>query len=156
MGATVGEIRTELLFEAEMSVEAAVYRGTNTRGERRFVPILWGSFEGPKIKGEILPGGIDWQIVRSDKVTEIEAHYMLKTDDGVLIRVLNKGFRHGTPEVMKRLAIGEPVEPGEYYFRAAPAFDAPSGRYEWLNRSLFISSGERYPGKVVLHVFEIL
>ena len=150
------ELHTELLFNAEIPVEATVNLGPSPLGELRFVPILPGPFEGPRIKGEILPGGIDWQLVRTDRVTEIEARYTLKTDDGVLIRVINKGFRHGPVEVMQRLAKGEPVDPGEYYFRAAPIFAAPSGRYEWLNRSLFISSGERYPGKVVLRVFQVL
>ena len=120
------------------------------------VPILSGTFEGPEIKGEILPGGIDWQLIRSDKVTEIEAHYVLKTDDGVLIRVINRGFRYGPPEVMQRLAAGELVDPAEYYFRAAPLFEAPSGRYEFLNCALFVCTGERYPDLVVVHVFEIL
>jgi hypothetical protein len=150
------ELQTELLFTATITVGATVDLGPGPCGGRRMVPILSGPFEGPKIKGEILPGGIDWQLVRTDGVTEIEAHYTLKTDDGVLIRVINKGFRHGPPQVMQRLAAGEPVDPGEYYFRAAPIFDAPCGRYDWLNRSLFISSGERSPGRVVLRVFEIL
>jgi len=119
------------------------------------VPILSGTFEGPKIKGVILPGGIDWQLVRSDGITEIEAHYSLKTDDGVQIRVINKGFRHGPPEVMQRLVAGDAVDPAEYYFRAAPIFEAPSGRYDWLNRSLFVSSGERYPNRVVLRFFQV-
>jgi len=150
------EIRTQLLFTANITVGATVDLGPGPRGVRRMVPILAGPFEGTRIKGEILPGGTDWQLARTGGVTEIEAHYTLRTDDGVLIRVINKGFRHGPPEVMRRLAGGEAVDPGEYYFRAAPTFDAPSGRYDWLNRSLFISSGERYPDRVVLSVFEIL
>ena len=149
-------IRTELLFTATITVAPTLDLGAGPRGPRRMVSILSGPLEGPRIKGEILPGGIDWQLVRSDGVTEIEAHYTLKTDDGVLIRVINKGFRHGPPEVMQRLAIGEAVDPSEYYFRAAPTFDAPSGRYGWLNSSLFISTGERYPDAVVLRVFKIL
>jgi len=150
------ELKTELLFSATITVGPTADLGPGPRGGRRMVPILSGSLQGPKIKGEILPGGTDWQLVRTDGVTEIEAHYTLKTDDGVLIRVINKGFRHGPPEVMQRLAAGETVDRSAYYFRAAPTFDAPSGRYEWLNRSLFVSSGERFPDRVVLRFFEIL
>jgi len=149
------ELKTEPIFTATITVAPTVELGPGPRGGRRMVPILSGTFDGPKIKGEILPGGIDWQLVRSDGVTEIEAHYTLQTDDGVLIRVINKGFRHGPPEVMQRLAAGEAVDPAEYYFRAAPIIEAPSGRYEWLNRRLFVSSGERYPDRVVLRFFEI-
>jgi len=108
------------------------------------------------MKGVILSGGIDWQLVRADKVTEIEAHYVLKTDDGVLIRVINRGFRYGPPAVMQRLAASESVDPSEYYFRAAPIMEAPNGRYDFLNCALFVSTGERYPDRVVLHFFEIL
>ena len=150
------ELKTELLFTATITVGPTVDLGPGARGGRRMVPILSGTFEGPSIKGVILPGGTDWQLVRGDGVTEIEAHYTLKTDDGVLIRVINKGFRHGPPEVMQRMAAGEAVDSSADYFRAAPTFDAPSGRYEWLNRSLFVSSGERFPNRVVLRFFEVL
>jgi hypothetical protein len=150
------EIKTALLFNAVFTVDRTVILGPSPLGERRMVPILSGTFEGPKIKGEVLPGGVDWQLVRSDQVTEVEAHYTLKTDDGVLIRVINKGCRHGPREVMARLAAGLAVDPGEYYFRATPVFSAPSGRYDWLNRSIFLCSGERYPDSVVIRIFEIL
>lgn len=149
-------LQAEFVFEAVIAVGATVDLGPGPLGPRRMVPILSGTVAGPKIIGEILPGGIDWQLVRTDAVTVIEAHYSLMTDDGVLIRVINKGFRHGPAEVMRRLAAGEPVDPGEYYFRAAPIFDAPSGRYDWLNRSLFVSSGVRNPDSVVLRFYQIL
>jgi hypothetical protein len=149
-------LRTELLFTATITVDPVVNLGMSPLGERRMVPILSGSFEGPRMKGEILSGGIDWQLLRADKVTEIEAHYVLRTDDGVLIRVINRGFRYGPPAVMQRLAAGDPVDPSEYYFRAAPIMEAPTGRYDFLNCALFVSTGERYPDRVVLHFFEIL
>lgn len=149
-------LRSELLFTLTVVVDPTSYLGASPLGERYMVPILSGSFEGPRMKGEVLSGGIDWQLARADKVTEIEAHYVLKTDDGVLIRVINSGFRYGPPAVMQRLAAGEAVDPWEYYFRAAPIMEAPAGRYEFLNRALFVTSGERYPDRVVLHFFEIL
>jgi hypothetical protein len=126
------------------------------RGRRRIVPILSGSFEGPRIKGILSLGGIDWQITRPDGVTEIEAHYSLETGDGAVIRVVNRGYRHGPLAVMERLAQGDAVDPSEYYFRAAPIFEAPIGRYDWLNRSLFISKGERLRDSVVLDFYEVL
>jgi hypothetical protein len=150
------ELRTELLFTATIAVDPMIDLGPSALGDRRLVPIVSGAFAGPRMKGEILSGGIDWQLLRADKVARIEAHYVLKTDDEVLIRVINRGFRYGPPEVMQRLAAGDPVDPAEYYFRAAPTFDAPSGRYDFLNRALFVSTGERYPDRVVLHFFEIL
>ena len=152
----MGEIRLAFAFDLAAEIAPTIELGMGPRGERRTVPILAGSFEGPRLKGTLAPGGIDWQILRADGVTEIEAHYALQTDDGALIRVINKGFRHGPPEAMLRLAQGEAVSPGEYYFRAAPSFEAPQGRYDWLNRSLFISSGERSSQSVLLHFYEVL
>jgi hypothetical protein len=119
------------------------------------IPITGGTFEGPQIKGALLPGGADWQLIRPDGLTEVEALYLLRTDDGVTIQVRNRGIRHGPATVMQRLAAGEPVDPGEYYFRAIPVLSAPRGRYEWLNRSLFVCSGARMVDSVRLWFYQI-
>jgi len=74
-------------------------------------PILGGRLDGARLKGEILGGGADWQFTRADAVTVLEALYLLRTHDGVTIQVTNRGLRHGPPEVMKRLAQGQPVDP---------------------------------------------
>lgn len=149
-------LRLDFLFRVDAALAPSIELGPGPRGLRRMVPILSGSFEGPRIKGILRAGGIDWQTTRPDGVTEIEAHYSLETGDGAVIRVVNRGFRHGAPEVMRRLAEGEIVDPSEYYFRAAPMFEAPNGRYDWLNRSLFISSGERRSNSVVIRFYEVL
>ena len=154
--AQAAEIRTELLFKAVIIVDGAIEMGSNVHGDRRLAPIVSGWFEGPTMKGAILPGSIDWQQIRSDNVMEIEARYTLKTHDGVPIRVITRAYRHRPAQATKRLAAGEATDPAEYYFRGAPIFDAPSGPYDWLNRSLFICTGKSCPGSVVIHAFEIL
>jgi hypothetical protein len=153
---TQGGIRLIPLFDLTAGLAPTIVLCHGPRGERRMVPVLSGTFEGSRLRGTILPGGVDWQIIRPDGVAEIEAHYSLQTDDGAIIRVINKGYRHGPPDVMQRLAKGEPVPSSEYYFRAAPVFEAPLGRYEWLGRGLFISTGERSPNSVVLHFHEVM
>lgn len=130
--------------------------GTGPIGERRRVPILGGVFGGERLEGRVLPGGYDWQLLRDDGVTVLEAQYALETSDRAVIRVINRGFRHGPQAVMQRLAAGEAVDPGEYYFRATPIFEAPEGRYSWLNSSVFVCTGERLPDCVKLHVFEVM
>jgi len=156
MMTTSVQIQHAFLFRAGVAVAPAVELGAGPNGMRRMVPILAGSFEGPRMKGVIPAGGVDWQIIRPDGVTEIEAHYTLETDDGVNIRVVNRGYRHGPPEVMRRLAQGDPVDPSEYYFRAAPSFEAPLGRYQWLNQHLFVSTGRRLINSVQLDFYQIL
>ena len=135
----------ELVFELNGVLETAVAIGETPHGMRRMVPIKGGTFEGANIRGKLLPGGADWQVVRADGAAELHALYLLETDDGVRIQVENHGLRHGPDAVMRRLAAGEPVDPSEYYFRAAPKFSVPAGKYAWLNRSLFLCTGTRAP-----------
>jgi hypothetical protein len=146
----------ELLFEARGLLQPSLVVGETPEGLMRVVPITGGTFEGPRIRGTIVPGGADWQYVRTDGVAVLEARYLLRTDDDVLIEVCNRGLRHGPEEVMRRLAAGEPVDPNEYYFRAAPSLTAPAGKYDWLNKSLFLCTGARYPTGITLWVYQVL
>jgi hypothetical protein len=145
----------QFLFEVSGVLDAAVVVGETPVGLKRVVPILGGTFTGPEMRGTIVPGGADWQCVRADGVTVVEARYLLRTDDNVLIEVHNRGIRHGPAEAMKRLAAGENVDPCEYYFRATPVLIAPAGKYDWLNRSLFVCSGARYATAITLWIYQI-
>jgi uncharacterized protein DUF3237 len=146
----------QLLFEARGVLDASIVVGQTPEGLKRVVPILGGTFEGPRMRGELVSGGADWQYVRGDGVTVVEARYLLRTDDNVLIEVHNRGLRHGPEEIMRRLAAGEHVDPSEYYFRAAPSFSAPAGKYDWLNESLFLCTGARYATAISLWVYQVL
>jgi hypothetical protein len=145
----------EFVCELEARLEAPVVIGVTPTGLKRMVPITGGRFQGPLLRGTGVPGGADWQYQRSDGVWVLEAIYLLRTDDGVTIQVRNHGLRHGPPAVMQRLSAGEPVDPSEYYFRATPGFDAPVGRYDWLNRGIFICTGVRYPDAVKLWFWRV-
>ena len=146
----------QLLFEVRGALDPSIVVGQTPDGLKRVVPILGGTFEGSRLRGTIVPGGADWQYVRADDVTVVEARYLLRTDDDVLIEVHNRGLRHGPDETMRRLAAGEHVDPSEYYFRATPALSAPAGKYEWVNRSLFLCTGARYATAITLWVYEVL
>ncbi|GAA4394394.1 DUF3237 domain-containing protein [Nibrella viscosa] len=151
-------VAPQLEFVCELRVKIAnpYVVGETPHGLRRIIPIIGGTFEGPKLKGDILTGGADWQIVRKDGVAELEAHYQLKTDDGVIIYIKNTGLRVATPEVAARIGRGEPVSPSEYYFRAAPKFEAPAGKYEWMNNAIFICTALRNPDSVIINVWKVL
>jgi hypothetical protein len=145
----------ELVFELDGVLEPAVVVGETPQGLRRMVAIGTGTVVGPDIRAKVLPGGADWQFLRADGVSVLEARYLIETDDGVRIQVTNFGLRHGPEAVMKRLAAGEAVDPSEYYFRAAPQFSAPAGRYDWLNRNLFLCTGTRAPLGIHLWVYRV-
>lgn len=146
----------DFFCELKVKLNPALIVGETPHGTRRIIPIIGGTVEGPKIKGEILNGGADWQILRADGVTELEAHYQFRTDDGTLIYVKNTGIRAATPEIAARLAKGEKVDANEYYFRAMPKFDAPKGKYDWVNNSLFVCTGERLPDYVLIRVWKVM
>jgi hypothetical protein len=145
----------EFVYEATGSLGAPIAIGATPDGTRRIIPIFSGPVEGPRIRGALLGGGADWQLTRPDGVTVADATYALHTDDGVVIQIRNKGLRHGPPEVMQRLAAGEEVDPADYYFRTIPEFIAPAGRYDWLNRSVFVCSGARYASSIKLWVWRV-
>ena len=146
----------EFVFEARGKLGAPIQLGETCDGARRIIPILEGTFSGPRIRGSIITAGAaDWQVTRRDNVTQAEATYALRTDDGVVIQVQNFGLRHGPDAVMRRLAAGEQVDPQEYYFRANPRFKAPAGAYEWLNKSIFVCSGARYPNDIQLWFYRV-
>jgi hypothetical protein len=124
-------------------------------GERRFVPLTGGSVIGPELNGEILDGGVDWQVSRADGVLDISAHYVIRTPDGALIEVQSDGMRHGPPETMARLARGEKVAREEYFFRTVMRFTTGAPAWAHLNKVLALAVGERQADLVVLDVFRI-
>src|SRR5688572_22995880 len=143
------------LFRAELTLAAAQELGDTPQGRRRIIGITGGRFAGERLAGRVLPGGADWQVIRLDGVADLDARYTLETEDGALIYVRNHGLRHGPPEVLRRLAAGEPVDPSSYYMRTTPLFETGDARYAWLNRIVCVASGARRPSAVELEVFEV-
>ena len=120
------------------------------------IPITGGSFGGPGIKGTVVSGGYDFQLLRNDHAMEIDARYVLQTDDGALITIVNRGLRHASEEVMQQITNGIEVSPSLYYFRSVPVFETGSKKYEWLNKTVFVASGVRRPSEVIISVFKVL
>jgi hypothetical protein len=143
------------LFGARVSVGPATEVGQTPHGLRRIIPILSGTFSGPRLSGKVLGGGADWQVVRPDGVAEIEARYTLETDDGALIYVRNPGIRAASKEVTDRLVRGEKCDPSEYYFRTRPVFETGAPQYQWLHRIIAVCAGERLPDQVILSFYEL-
>jgi Protein of unknown function (DUF3237) len=148
-------LKLHALFRAEIELAPAQELGEAPLGRRRIINITGGRFSGERLAGRVLPGGADWQLIRADGVAWLDARYTLETQDGALIYVRNRGFRHGTPEVLARLAAGENVDPGHYYMRTTPLFETGDGRYAWLNRIVCVARGARRPRAVELEVFEV-
>jgi hypothetical protein len=148
-------LRLQSLLKAEITLAAPRELGATPLGRRRIIAITGGRFSGERLRGRVLPGGADWQLVRGDGVAELDARYTLETDDGVLVYVVNRGYRHGPAEVMQRISTGEDVDAGSYYMRTTPLFETGDARYAWLNRIVCVASGARRPAAVELEVFEV-
>ena len=125
--------RLEFALEEVVTLSPASEVGKTPLGSRRIIPITGGHFAGPGIKGTIIPGGWDWQLDRADGCTQVKADYMLKTDDGVVINVVNTG-------TICRPSDGKPAP-----VRTSPVFEAPLGKYDWLNKTAFIGTLELAP-----------
>ena len=120
----------ELLYRSVVTLGEVIQAGETPRGVRRIIPITGGTFEGPDMRGEILPMGWDWQLDRSDGCTDIVADYFLRTDDGAVINVINTGT----------LCMPVPGEGPPPPARTSPAFEAPLGEYDWLTRGAFVGT----------------
>jgi hypothetical protein len=139
---TPAPLQTEFVYEAVVSIDPSIEVGATPLGRRRFIPITGGTFAGPRLKGVVLSGGADWQTERADGVTEADALYSVRAEDGTVIVVHNQGV----------------IAEGGAYIRTALRFVAPEGPHAWLNCSQFVSSvaGGPRPGTVVVRVFRIL
>ena len=153
--AALGAVRTRPLFAMKVGVDPIHAIGGPAGIDRRVGEMLAGRFEGERLSGDILPGGADWQIVRADGAVLLDARVVLRTDDGATIAMTYEGIRSGPAETMARLARGEAVDPGDYYFRTLPRFATSDARYEWLNRILAVGIGHRLPEGPVYSIFEI-
>jgi Protein of unknown function (DUF3237) len=143
------------IFSIRAELETITNLGRTPYGERRMIGIIGGSVSGPKLKGRILPGGADWQIIRNDGAADIKARYAIETEAGALIMVTSEGLRHGPPDVMERLTRGDNVDPRHYYFRTLMRFETAAPAVDWLNRILAIAKGQREPHAVRLDVYEV-
>jgi hypothetical protein len=148
------EPRLTLVYRLEAVLGEPLELGRVSQGHRRIVPQIGGTFEGPDMKGRLLPGAsADWQIVLPDGTVLADIRYTLQTDDGALLYVQSGGVRHGSADVLARLGRGEDVDPSEYTFRTSTQIETASARLDWLNKGVFVSVGGRGPGAVIYETY---
>jgi len=145
-----------LLMTLQVAVAGTQKIGAVPHGTRVTALIASGRFEGPRLRGKVLPGSGDWTLLRGDGVLELDLRITLETDDGALIHMTSFGLRHGPPEVIAAIARGATVDPSTYYFRTTPRFETAHPRYAFLNRLLAVSSGDRRPEGPIYAIDEIL
>ncbi len=135
----------EFALQLRVQIDSPYTVGETPHGRRVVIPITGGTFEGPQLRGTILSGGADYQLVSTDGTrTELEAIYSIQTDDGVNIHVRNRGM------VLD--------DKSSYYFKTAPQFEAPSdSKYAWLNNAIFVCQpdfSQSFKG-IILNVWKV-
>jgi len=150
------QLRTKYVFTLAIQVGTPIVAGDFGHGLRRVIPVLGGTVRGEGMSGTILPAGADFQTIRPDGFTELEAKYAFALDDGAVIYIENIGIRFGPKEALDRIARGEAVDPALIYFRSVPRFETGSEKYRWLMQNLFIGVGARHPDRVELDVHQVL
>lgn len=149
------EPRLEHLCDMHIDLDAPQPIGASPIGSRTIFIVTGGTFDGPRLKGEALPGGGDWAINRSDGGIQLDVRATLKTDDGALIYAQYGGLILATPDVFQRIFSGEDVPLTEYYFYTNPMFQTGSEKYSWLNDRIAIGRGRVRPGAVEYRVWAV-
>jgi hypothetical protein len=149
------ELHAEFLMQLAAEFADAEDLGDTPLGGRRILKVRRGSFRGPQIEGELLPGGGDWVLVRADGVAQLDIRFTLRAHDGAMVYVSSSGLLDIAPQLRRRILQGEEIDPGEYYFRTVLAFETGAQKYRWLNRLLAVGVGRRTAAGMVTDVFAL-
>ncbi len=143
-----------LAYRLQATVGAPHDLGETHAGRRRVVPLTGGTFSGPGLSGELLPGAsADWQLLLADGVAIADIRYTLRCETGALLYARSRGIRHGPPAVLARIVAGEDVAPGEYTYRLSTLIETAAPELDWMNKGVFVAVGARRPDAVVYETY---
>ena len=149
-------VLTDLAVELHVKLGPTEEMGQAPDGKRSIYPIVGGTVAGPAIKGQVVPGGGDFFVDRPDGAGVVDALYRIKTDDGTVIILHNKGLFYFTESGKQKLAAGQKTGPADEYCRTVPEFIAPAGKYDWLNKSIFVGTiTDGAPDEVIIRIYRV-
>jgi hypothetical protein len=156
---TFGDLKTEHLFDIAVDLTAPLNIGEGPFGRRILFGAAGGSFEGPKLRGEVLAGGGDWALFRSDGAMILDVRLTLRTHDSALVQ-MTYGGRWIIPNEL-RADMADPVkryqiDPERYYFRTNPLFETGSKEYGWLNDIVCVGRGYLVERGVAYKVAQVI
>ncbi|WKX68831.1 DUF3237 domain-containing protein [Streptomyces sp. XD-27] len=155
----VGDIRTTHLFDMVVDLQTRLPIGSGPFGRRILFGAAGGTFHGPRLHGDVLPGGGDWALFGPDGTMSLDVRLTLRTHDGALL-YMTYGGRWVTPPAL-RDTMADPIQryrtdPSEYYFRTNPLFETGADSYAWLNDTVCIGSGYLVEGGIAYKVSHVL
>ena len=149
------------LFTISVAVSQPIVVGQDTKhGRRQLIPITSGTLEGfdpygNPLKGTVLEGGVDSQVIRPDGKCELSARYAVRLDDGASFYIENNGIRTVPPEYAADVLQGKFVDPSLYYFATTPFFEVYSDSLNWLETHVFVCKAVREPAAVKITYYII-
>ncbi|MBW2422363.1 MAG: DUF3237 domain-containing protein [Deltaproteobacteria bacterium] len=154
----MSSIETTHLFDVEFKLGDINAVGNTPYGNRVIGNLAGGAFEGPRLRGTVLPSGGDWGLFRPDGTLGVDGRCCLETDDGALIYAIYGGRWKISPDLLVRLgdpAQIESVDPSEYYLRIHFEFEAAAQEYDWINHIIAIGTGRRTAEGITYRVYAI-
>ncbi|NIH85872.1 DUF3237 family protein [Amycolatopsis granulosa] len=154
----IGEITTRHLFDMVVDLDPRLDFGSGPFGRRVLFGAAGGSFTGPRIRGEVLPGGGDWALFREDGGMSLDVRLTLRTDDAALVHMTYHGRWIVPPDLRAALAdrgTRHHVDPARYYFRTTPLFETGAHQHAWLNDIVCVGSGYLVEGGIAYRVAEV-
>ena len=149
-------MKLEHLVTYHADLKEAVEIGAGPAGQRRIVDVTGGTFEGPKMRGTILPSGGDWIAMGADGVGRLDVRATFRTDDGAHVYVQYYGNLVLNDAANAALASGKGTDYGDTYFMTAPRFETGDPRYAWLNAVVAVGEGRIVPGGVEYRVYHVV
>ncbi|MFQ5471989.1 MAG: DUF3237 domain-containing protein [Dehalococcoidia bacterium] len=149
------EPELEHLYDMHVDLDAPHPIGQTPAGNRQTWIVTGGTFEGPKLKGDVLPGGGDWALIRSDGAVQLDVRATAKTDDGAHIHAFYRGLIIMSSDVLQRVFSAEDVPLDEYYFYTNPMFQTGAEKYAWINDLMAVGRGKVIPGGVEYRVWAL-
>ncbi len=149
-------MKLEPLLEYRADLRPGTPMGDGPYGQRMIVDVSGGRFEGPRLRGKLLPSGADWLLIRPDEVALLDVRATFETDDGAFIYLQYHGVLEMSEQVAKALEEGGSTEYGDVYFMTQPRFETGDPRYAWLNSVVAVAEGRLRPGAVEYRVFHVV
>lgn len=146
----------EEVFSIVVKVDKPILVGQDDIvGRRQLIPILSGELKGADMHGEVLPGGVDSQIIRPNGKCDLSARYAVKLDNGMSFYIENNGFRTVPKEYVEIVKNGSFVDSSLYYFCTTPSFEVYNEELRWLSETAFVCKAERLTDSVILKFFKV-
>lgn len=151
-------ITTDHLFDMVVDLAPPLDIGAGPYGRRVVYGSAGGTFTGPALHGEVLPGGGDWALFRPDRAMALDVRLTLRTHDGAQVHMTYGGRWTVPPDL--RAGVGDPerrhrIDPSRYYFRTTPLFETGASAYAWLNDIVCVGSGYLIEGGIAYRIFRV-